>query len=79
MQEVEWRVSGYVPSFHERQKPAIDGHVSSLVVGFPLLGAPGEVITKELFQWLYTFPDVTMDCMRIVRYTDDVVTQEVPK
>ncbi|XP_078156537.1 alpha-humulene synthase-like [Carex rostrata] len=77
MQEVEWRVSGYVPSFHEREKPAIDGHVGSLVVGFPLLGTPGDqVITKEVFQWLYTFPDVTMDCMRIIRYTDDVVTQE---
>jgi len=76
MQEVEWRVSGYAPSLHERKKPAIDDHVGSLVVGFPLLGTPGEVITKEVFQWLYTFPDVTVDCMRIVRYTDDVISHE---
>jgi hypothetical protein len=79
MQEVEWRVSGYVSSFHERKKPAIDGHVGTFVVGFPMLGTPGEVITKEVFQWLYTFPDVTMDCMRIMRYTDELISHEVPK
>ena len=79
MQEVEWRVSGYVPSFHERRKPSLDEHVGSLVVGFPLLGTPGEVITKEVFQWLYTFPEVTVDCMRIIRYIDDLICHEVPK
>ncbi|KAF3336790.1 alpha-humulene synthase-like protein [Carex littledalei] len=76
MQEVEWRVGGHPPSFHERKTTALDGNIGSFVVGIPFLGVPGEVITKEAFQWLYTFPDVIVDCIRIMRYIDEFVSHE---
>ncbi|XP_078149669.1 alpha-humulene synthase-like [Carex rostrata] len=76
MQEVEWHASSCAPSFHERKTPALDGNIGSFVVGFPFLGLQREVITKEIFQWLNAIPDVAMDSMRIMRYTDEFVSYE---
>ena len=77
MQEVEWRVGSCALSFHERKTPALDGNIGTFVVGFPFLGLQREVITKEIFQWLNAIPDVAMDSMRIMRYTDEFVSYEV--
>ncbi|KAF3336795.1 alpha-humulene synthase-like protein [Carex littledalei] len=76
MQEVEWRVGGYTPSFNERKTTALDGNITSFVVGFPFLGVPRELITKEVFQWLNAVPDVAVDSMRIMRYIDEFVGHE---
>lgn len=76
MQEVEWRVGSCVPSFGERKTPALDGNIC-FVVGLPFLGLPRELITEEIFQWLNAIPDVAMDSMRIMRYTDEFVSYEV--
>lgn len=75
MQEVEWRV-GDTPSFHERNTTALDGYIIS-ILGSPYLGVPKEVITKEVFQWLTSVPDIAKDSMRIMRYTDEFVSYEV--
>ncbi|KAF3319952.1 sesquiterpene synthase 3 [Carex littledalei] len=75
MQEVEWRVGSCAPSFDERKTPALDGNIC-FVVGVPFLGLPRELITEEIFQWLNAIPDVAMDSMRIMRYTDEFVSYE---
>ncbi|KAF3333093.1 Alpha-humulene synthase [Carex littledalei] len=75
MQEVEWRVGSCALSFDERKTPALDGNIC-FVVGFPFLGLPRELITEEIFQWLNAIPDVAMDSMRIMRYTDEFVSYE---
>lgn len=76
MQEKEWRVSGCAPSFHERKTTALDGYMGSLF-GFPFLGAPKEVITPEVFQWITSVPDIEKDIMIIMRYMDEFVSYEV--
>ncbi|XP_078149706.1 terpene synthase 3-like [Carex rostrata] len=75
MQEEDWRVSGCTPSFHERNTAALDGYIIS-IIGSPFLGVPKEVITKEVFQWLTSVPDIAKDSMRIMRYTDEFVGYE---
>jgi hypothetical protein len=77
MQEVEVRVAVHPPSFIERRTTGFDGHIGCFVAGFPFIGAPGEIITKEAFLWLATFPAVAVDCMKIIRYTDDFTSYEV--
>lgn len=76
MQEVEVRFAEHPPSFEERLKVGFDGHTGCLVTGFPFLGAPGDIITKDAFEWLATFPAVAVDCMKIIRFIDDFTTYE---
>ncbi|KAL0928451.1 hypothetical protein M5K25_000332 [Dendrobium thyrsiflorum] len=74
--EVKWRDDGYIPALREHLE------VSTVTTGYNVLACAsfiemGDVVTKEVFDWVLTFPKFSYQAALICRFRDDVVSQEV--
>ncbi|PKU80372.1 (-)-germacrene D synthase [Dendrobium catenatum] len=74
-EEVKWRDEGYIPALREHLE------VSTVTTYYNLLSCAsfigmGDEATKEVFDWVSTFPKFTHQASLICRIRDDVVSQE---
>ncbi|XP_072974185.1 alpha-humulene synthase-like [Typha angustifolia] len=75
LQEVEWYAIDFVPTFEEHLNVSLvtSGHRILACASFVWMDG---VATKEVFEWVATFPDIVKASSMIGRFLDDIVSAE---
>ncbi|XP_072971375.1 alpha-humulene synthase-like isoform X2 [Typha angustifolia] len=78
LQEVEWYAIDFVPTFEEHLNVSLVTTCYRMLACASFLGM-GDVATKEVFEWVATFPDIVKASTMISRCLDDVVSAELER
>nr|B1B1U4.1 RecName: Full=Beta-eudesmol synthase; AltName: Full=10-epi-gamma-eudesmol synthase; AltName: Full=Alpha-eudesmol synthase [Zingiber zerumbet]BAG12021.1 beta-eudesmol synthase [Zingiber zerumbet]BAG12022.1 beta-eudesmol synthase [Zingiber zerumbet] len=76
LQEAKWGIERHVPSLDEHLHNSLISSGSSTVICASFVGM-GEVATKEVFDWLSSFPKVVEACCVIGRLLNDIRSHEL--
>ncbi|WVZ94929.1 hypothetical protein U9M48_040756 [Paspalum notatum var. saurae] len=75
-QEIKWRDENYVPKTINEHLEVSTITIGAFQVACSSFVGMGDIITKEILDWLLTYPDLMKCCTTISRMGNDIVSTE---